>query len=173
MSSAARSFCMFQAAKQGDLVIGVDMHMVMVPTPTGPIKVPMPHLFTGVVFDPLGMAIAAASVGFGVGGGVLINGSPVANTGTEVRGFAHIPTPPGIAFAPDDQPDNRGTIVTGSKTVSMGGSSCGRLTSLVSTCNFPLNLPTSTCMAVPMGAPVLIGGPTTMDTLAAVTRGIR
>src|SRR5262245_22583256 len=158
---------MFQAAKQWDLVIGVDTHLVMVPSPLGPIPTPLPHLFTGVVYDPLGLAIAAASAGIGIGGGVLINRSPVANTRTEVRGFAHIPTPPGTAFAPSDQPDNTGTIVTGSKTVSMGGSSCARLTSLVSSCNFPVNLPTSACLAVPMGAPVLIGGPSAMDNMAA------
>ncbi|MEO7330857.1 MAG: DUF6531 domain-containing protein, partial [Minicystis sp.] len=38
---------------------------------------------------------------------------------------------------------------------------------------FPLNLPTSVVMAIPMGAPVLVGGPTSMDYMAAVTRGIR
>src|SRR5262249_46697469 len=54
-----------------------------------------------------------------------------------------------------------------------GGSSAARLTSLVSSCNFPINLPTSTCIAVPMGGPVLIGGPAAMDKMAAVTRGIR
>src|SRR6185503_12935589 len=43
----------------------------------------------------------------------------------------------------------------------------------VSSCNFPVNAPTSVCLAVPMGAPVLIGGPTSMDTTAAVTRGVR
>ena len=164
---------MFEAAKFGDLVLGVDLHMVMVPTPGGPVATPLPHVFIGVVFDPLGAAIAAASEIADVGGAVLINGQPVGNTGTEVRGREHIPTPPGTAFAPNDVPDNRGTIVTGSKTVMMGGSSCGRLTSLVSTCNFPVNAPTSMCLAVPMGAPVLIGGPTSMDTAAAVTRGIR
>src|SRR5262245_47143238 len=164
---------MFQAAKQGDLVIGVDTHLVMVPSPLGPILTPLPHVFPGVVYDPLGLTIAAASVGLGIGGGVLINGSPVANTGMEVRGERHLPTPPGTSFAPSDQPDHTGTIVTGSKTVSMGGASCARLTSLVSSCNFPLNLPTSTCLAVPMGAPGLIGGPPAMDKMAAITRGIR
>src|SRR4051812_16146026 len=44
---------------------------------------------------------------------------------------------------------------------------------MVSSCNFPLNLPTSVCLAVPSGAPVLVGGPDAMDYTAAVTRGIR
>lgn len=166
---------MFQAAKFGDPVLGVDIHMVLVPAPPAPpIPTPLPHAFVGVVFDPLGAALGAA-VGavFGGGGPVFINGLPVGNTGTDVKGMPHVPTPPGIAFAPNDIPGNDGTIVTGSKTVSMAGASCGRLTSMVSTCNFPINLPTSVCLAVPMGAPVLVGGPDTFDIAAAVTRGIR
>src|SRR5262245_60536686 len=163
----------FIAAKLGDPVIGVDLHMVMVPSPTGPIPTPLPHAFVGVVYDPLGAAIAAAASRLSGGGAVLINGMTAANTGMEVRGEKHIPTPPGTAFAPNDVPDNRGTLVTGSKTVSMGGASAARTTSLVSSCNFPVNLPTSACMAVPMGAAVIVGGPTSMDTMAAVTRGIR
>lgn len=165
---------MFQAAKFGDLVTGVDLHMVMVPTPAGPVPTPLPHPFIGVVFDPLGAAIGAGiGAVFGGGGPVLINSLPVGNTGIGVRGIPHFPTPPGVAFAPNDIPDNSGVIVTGSKTVHMAGTSAGRLTSLVASCNFPLNLPTSVCLAVPMGAPVLIGGPTSLDVMAAVTRGIR
>lgn len=165
---------MTEAAKFGDPVVGVDIHMVMVPTPAGPVPTPLPHPFVGVVFDPLGAAIGAAiGAVFGGGGPVLINHMPVGNTGTEVKGVPHFPTPPGVSFAPNDIPDHEGTIVTGSKTVHMAGASAGRLTSMVSSCNFPLNLPTSVCMAVPMGAPVIVGGPTSMDFLAAVTRGIR
>jgi RHS repeat-associated protein len=166
---------MFQAAKFGDPVIGVDIHMVLVPAPPAPpIPTPLPHAFVGVVFDPLGAALGAAlGAVFGGGGPVFINGLPVGNTGTDVKGMPHVPTPPGVAFAPNDIPGNDGTIVTGSKTVSMAGAACGRLTSLVSTCNFPINLPTSVCLAVPMGAPVLVGGPDTFDIAAAVTRGIR
>jgi RHS repeat-associated protein len=44
---------------------------------------------------------------------------------------------------------------------------------MVSSCNFPLNLPTSTCLAVAAGKPVIVGGPTAMDWMAAVTTGIR
>src|SRR5512132_4035245 len=165
---------MFPAAKFGDIVIGVDLHLVMVPTPGGPVPTPLPHVFQGVVYDPAGAAIGAAlGAVFGGGGLVLVNGLPAGNTGMEVKGTPHIPTPPGTAFAPNDAPDHQGTLVTGSKTVSFSGSSAARLTSLVASCNFPLNLPTSTCLAVPMGAPVLVGGPTSLDVMAAVTRGIR
>ncbi len=165
---------MFPAAKFGDIVLGVDLHLVMVPTPGGPVPTPLPHVFQGLVYDPVGAAISAA-LGAVVGGGglVLVNGLPAGHTGMEVKGTPHLPTPPGTGFAPNDVPDHQGTLVTGSKTVSFSGSSAARLTSLVSSCNFPLNLPTSTCLAVPMGAPVLVGGPTSLDVMAAVTRGIR
>src|SRR5262249_28039151 len=90
-----------------------------------------------------------------------------------VRGMKHVPTPPGVSFAPNDIPGNNGSIVTGSKTVSFGGASAGRFGSMVSSCNFPLNAPTSACLAVPAGSPVIVGGPDAMDPMAAVTQGIR
>src|SRR5262245_20732414 len=105
-------------AKFGDPVIGVDIHMVMVPTPTRPpVPTPLPHAFVGVVFDPLGAAISAAmGWAFGGGGPVFINLRLAANTGMDVKGEPHLPTPPGLRFAPNDIPDHEGTIVTGSKT---------------------------------------------------------
>ncbi len=33
--------------------MGVDIHIVMVPTPGGPVPVPIPHPFVGMVFDPM------------------------------------------------------------------------------------------------------------------------
>jgi hypothetical protein len=65
---------MFVAAKFGDPVLGVDLHMVLVPAPPAPpIPTPLPHTFVGVVFDPLGAAIGAAlGAVFGGGGPVFI-----------------------------------------------------------------------------------------------------
>ncbi|HTJ81877.1 MAG TPA: DUF6531 domain-containing protein, partial [Polyangiaceae bacterium] len=161
------------AAKFGDPVLGIDIHMVTLPGPPG--QAPLPHPFVGVVFDPLGAAIGAAlGAAFGGGGPVLVNGMPTGNTGTEVKGYPHIPTPPGVAPHPTDAPTgNEGTLVTGSKTVDFAGSSESRTLSMVMSCNYPINLPTSVCMAVPMGAPVLIGGPEAVDFTAAVTQAIR
>src|SRR5262245_45638847 len=114
--SADGEISMSQAAKWGDPVLGVDLHMVMVPSPAGPVPTPLPHPFMGIVFDPLGAAIGAGlSKACGGGGAVYVNGLPVGNTGTTVKGTKHIPTPPGVSFAPNDIPDNEGTIVTGSK----------------------------------------------------------
>lgn len=162
------------AAKFGDPVLGLDVHMVFVPTPA-PTPTPLPHPFIGVVFDPIGAAIGAAmGAVFGGGGPVFVNGMPTGNTGTGVKNTPHIPTPPGTGPAPKDSPPgNEGTLVTGSKTVHFAGSSESRTLSSVNSCGFPLNLPTSLCGAIPMGPPVLIGGPEAVDWQAAITSAIR
>jgi RHS repeat-associated protein len=166
---------MLFAAKWFDPVIGIDIHLIQPPGPVPP--VPVPHPFIGIVFDPLGLAVgmaigAAISGAFGgpFSGPVFINGMPAANTGTEVKGLpVHIPI--GGVFV--NPPKNEGTIITGSKTVYIMGSSAARLTSMVITCHDPINLPTSVVMAIPMGKPVFIGGPTSLDILAAVLAAIR
>ncbi|WP_437500869.1 RHS repeat-associated core domain-containing protein [Sorangium sp. So ce1099] len=163
---------MSQAAKFFDPVLGIDIHLVVVPP--SPAPVPLPHPFIGIVFDPIGFLVGAAiGAVFGGGGPVLVNGMPVGNTGTECIAIPHFPMPPGVSFHPTDVPDNEGTIITGAKTVTMGGPSEGRFGSMVASCNFPINLPTSLCLAIPLGAPVDVGGPEAVDWFAAVTRGIR
>ncbi len=164
------------AAKFGDPVLGVDIHLVNAPPPAPPTTpVPLPHPFVGVVFDPVGAAVGAAmGAVLGGGGPVLVNGMPAGNTGTEVKAQPHVPMPPGVGFHPTDMPPgNEGTLVTGSKTVEFGGSSESRTASMVMSCNFPVNLPTSVCLAVPMGLPVLIGGPEAMDFGVAAGQAIR
>src|SRR5262249_40520524 len=137
--------------------------------------IPLPHPFIGMVFDPIGALIGAAiGLIFGGGGPVFINRLlPVGNTGTQVVAIPHFPMPPGVSFAPFDKPGNEGMIVTGSKTVTMAGASAGRLLSMVMSCNFPINLPTSLCIAIAVGPPVLVGGPDSFDILAAITQAIR
>ncbi len=160
-----------QAAKFFDPVLGIDLHLVVVPP--SPAPVPLPHPFIGIVFDVFGVLISAAiSAVFGGGGPVFVNGIRIGNTGTEVLGVPHFPTPPGVAPHPSDIPDNEGTIVTGAKTVLFEGSSEGRMGSTVMSCSFPISLPTSLCLAVPAGAPVDVGGPEAVDWMAAITTGI-
>ena len=47
---------MVLASSWYDPVVGVDIHIVLVLTPAGPVPTPMPMPFVGMVFDP---AIAA------------------------------------------------------------------------------------------------------------------
>jgi uncharacterized Zn-binding protein involved in type VI secretion len=166
---------MLVSGKWFDPVIGIDIHLIQPPGPVPPI--PVPHPFIGIVYDPMGLAVgmainAAISGVFGgpFSGPVLINGLPAANTGMQVKGMpVHVPI--GGVFV--NPPSNEGTIITGSKTVHILGSSGARLTSSVITCNDPVNLPTSVVMSIPVGAPVFTGGPTAVDWAAAVLAGIR
>jgi hypothetical protein len=74
-----------------DLVVGLDIHFEMVPTPA-PVPTPFPHPFVGMVFDPAGLAMGLAisnTIGMAMGGSfkgpVLIWGMPANTTGTEAK----------------------------------------------------------------------------------------
>ena len=190
-------------AKWYDMVVGVDIHWVLVPVPPAPpIPTPLPHPFTGLVFDPIGMAVGAAvsagisaATGGGFAGPVFINSMPAANTGTDATNklvMPHFPMPPGVMWAPvpaglkppipgkkpdpgipSPIPTNDATLITGSKTVYIGGTNACRLGDLAMSCGEPVRLPSSTVIAIPMGPPVLIGGPPALDFIAMATSAIR
>src|SRR4030095_13407325 len=96
------------AAKQGDRVMAVDTHIVLVPAPPGPpVPTPLPHPFTGVI-------------GGGLSGGANGMGSPAATAGSTAANLPpHIPTPPGTGF--QQPPSNKATIQVGSPTVLING----------------------------------------------------
>jgi RHS repeat-associated protein len=168
------------AGKWFDPCIGIDIHLVIVPPSPSP--VPLPHPFIGLVFDPAGLIVGAAiggaiaaATGSAFKGPVVVNSLPCAHTGLQTTNkmtMPHIPTPPGVSFA-KGLPANDGTIVTGSKTVYFSGSNAVRLGDLVMTCGEPIRLPSSTIIAIPMGLPVLVGGPPTLDVMAALLASIR
>ncbi|MGB2854702.1 MAG: PAAR domain-containing protein, partial [Dehalococcoidia bacterium] len=37
------------AAKQGDQITATDIHIIMIPSPTGPVPTPLPHPFSGII----------------------------------------------------------------------------------------------------------------------------
>jgi RHS repeat-associated protein len=185
-----------------DMVVGVDIHFVLVPTPAGPVPTPLPHPFVGIIYDPVGLVVGAAfstafSVILGVPftGPVLINSLPAASTGiqgTNKPVMPHMPMPPGTAWAmvpsapkppvpgrppsppsPAPTPQNDASMITGSKTVFISGTNAVRLGDLAMSCAEPIRLPSSTCIAIPMGMPVLIGGPPALDFMAALMSMIR
>ncbi len=188
------------ASSFGDPVLGIDVHFELVPTPA-PVPTPVPNPFTGIVFDPLGLAVGialGAAIGAVMGapfqGPVLYwTAFPATNTGTEAKHVpGHILIPPGTAWAPFPKapkpvirpgetpsppnpvvPENDAVVITGSKTVSVMGSNAVRLGDIALSCSEPLRLPSSVVLAVPKGPPILVGGPMSLDLMAALMASLR
>jgi uncharacterized Zn-binding protein involved in type VI secretion len=126
------------AAKQGDQIVGVDTHIIMIPSPGGPVPTPLPHPFSGIIDGSLSsdvkiMGMAAATLN-----------STATNTPPHI--------PQGGPFqAP---PSNRGQIIMGSATVLINGKGAARNGDTANTCNDPADMPVGTVIAV---GTVLIG----------------
>lgn len=125
------------AAKQGDRVIAVDMHLIQPPGPVSPVLVP--HPFTGIING-------------GLSPNVNIEGLPAATvTSTSTNTPPHIPI--GGAFV--IPPTNQGTIIIGSATVFINNLPAARSGDTSLTCNDPAPLPVGKVVAF---GTVLIGG---------------
>ena len=121
------------AAKQGDQIVAIDTHIVMVPG-APPVPTPLPHPFSGMLNGSLSsdvniMGKAAATV-----------------DSTADNSPAHIPTPPGTTF--QKPPANKGTIKMGSPTVKINGKMAARNGDIAETCNDPADLPVGQVIAV-------------------------
>ncbi|HEY4120623.1 MAG TPA: PAAR domain-containing protein [Byssovorax sp.] len=127
------------AAKQGDRVVGVDTHVVLVPSPGGPVPTPTPLPFSG----PLGDALAAS---------VKVDGRAIATVGSVATNSpAHV-APSGPFQRP---PTNRATVSGGSATVLAGGKGVARAGDPAKTCNDPADQPNGSIVAA---GTVLVGG---------------
>lgn len=128
------------AARKTDPVIGTDMHILMVPSPGGPVPTPTPLPFNGTIMDL-------------VSSDVLINGLPAATKDSVVRNVPpHIAPPPATFQKP---PTDQGTVLLGSQTVLVNGKPLARVTDKVMTCNDPADAPMGTITG---GSPdVLVG----------------
>ena len=102
------------AIKHFDPVVGIDTHIVMFPTPAGPLPTPIPHPFVGLMFDPNDYLP-------GKGATVLINGLPRSTVGSAAKGAPHIPM--GGPFI--KPPGNDGELFMGSSTVLVEGEPMG------------------------------------------------
>lgn len=126
------------AAKQGDQVVAVDTHIVILPPPATP--APLPHPFAGVIDGDLSSDVK-------------IMGMPAATVDSTASNTPpHIPTPPGTAF--QSPPSNKATIAVGSATVKINGKAAARNGDPAKTCNDPTDMPVGTVIAV---GTVLIG----------------
>ena len=123
------------AAKQGDQIISMDTHIVMVPSPSGsPVPTPLPHPFAGIINGNLS-------------GDVKIMGRPAATVGSTADNTPpHVPMPPGNAF--QKPPSNKATIQIGSPTVKINGKMAARNNAKAMTCNDPADMPAGTIIAV-------------------------
>ena len=127
------------AAKQGDQVIATDIHIVMIPSPGGPIPTPLPNPFTGQLDGALSSDVK-------------IEGKAAATKdSTATNSPSHIPA--GGPF--QTPPSNKATIFMGSATVKINGKAAARTGDIAMTCNDPSDLPVGQVVAV---STVLIGG---------------
>ena len=125
------------AAKEGDRVVAIDTHIVQPPGPTSP--VPGPYPFNGLIDGNLSSDVT-------------IEGRPAATLGSAATNTPpHIPI--GGTFV--KPPSNRGTIITGSATVSTGGQPAARASDTAMTCNDPVDLQVGSVVAT---GTVSIGG---------------
>ena len=115
------------AAAKSNSVVAVDTHIVMVPSPGGPVPTPLPHPFSGKLDGGLVDSVKLA-------------GQPAAVKGsTATNSPAHIATPPGTSF--QSPPADKGTVQMASSTVLIGGKGAARLGDTVQTCNDPADAP--------------------------------
>ncbi len=127
------------AAKQGDQVIGTDIHIVMIPSPGGPVPTPLPHPFAGQLDGSLSSDVN-------------IEGKPAAVVGsTATNSPSHVPQ--GGPF--QKPPANQGTVQLGSMTVNINGKGAARAGDMAMTCNDPADAPVGSVIAA---GTVMIGG---------------
>ena len=127
------------AAKQGDQIVATDTHIIMIPSPGGPVPTPLPHPFMGQLDG-------------GLSSDVRIEGKAAATKdSTATNTPAHMPQ--GGPF--QKPPSNRATILLGSGTVRINGKPAARNGDKANTCNDPADLPAGTVVAV---STVMIGG---------------
>lgn len=127
------------AAKMGDKVIGTDIHIIMIPTPGGPVATPIPHPFSGTINS-------------NCSADVKIGGAPAATVGSiAVNLPPHIPQ--GGPF--QVPPTNQGTVNKGSATVKINGKPAARAMDTVLTCT---DAPSPPSQITVVGGTVNIGG---------------
>ena len=127
------------AAKQGDQIAALDIHIIMIPTPGGPVPTPLPHPFMGIIDSNCSTDVKIMNMPAAVMGSMATN------------------TPPHIPMGGPFQipPTNKGKILMGSATVMINGKPAARMGDTAETCNDPAPLPAGTVIAV---GTVLIGG---------------
>lgn len=126
------------AAKQGDQVVGVDTHVIMIPSPGGPVPTPMPMPFNGQLQGSLSSSVMIDNKAAAVKGSTAPNNPP------------HIPA--GGPF--QNPPSNQATVDDGSSTVMFDNKPAARMGDPAKTCNDPTDAPNGVIIAT---GTVLVG----------------
>lgn len=111
-------------AKDGDEVVAIDTHIVMIPSPGGPVPTPLPSPFRGPLSLNLSSTVFAGDKAAATVGSKAQNNPP------------HIPAG-GPFQAP---PSNLATVEMGSGTVFIDDKAAARLGDQATTCNDPSDL---------------------------------
>jgi uncharacterized Zn-binding protein involved in type VI secretion len=128
------------AAKQGDKILATDTHIVLVPSPGGPVPTPTPFPFNGLIDGSLSS-------------NVRIMGLPAATVGSQASNTPpHFTPPPTTLQVP---PTNKGVILKGSSSVFINRKPAARSGDPAQTCADPT--PNLGAKVVATGT-VLIGG---------------
>lgn len=118
-------------AKQGDTISGIDTHVVLMPSPAGPVPTPVPMPFCGGLSGDL-----AASVH--------LDNMPAATRGsTASNSPSHVPA--GGSF--QRPPSNKATVHEGSSSVFIENKPAARMGDPAMTCNDPADAPNGTVIA--------------------------
>ncbi len=125
-------------AKQGDPVSGMDTHILMVPSPGGPVPTPTPMPFAGQLDGALSPDVVVEGKSVAVVGSTASNAAP------------HVPT----AGPFQSPPANKGSVESGSSTVFANGQPVARDGDPALTCNDPADAPNATIAA---GGSVYVG----------------
>lgn len=119
------------AAKDGDPIVAIDTHVVMVPSPNGAVPTPVPLPFSGKLSGELAQS-------------VFIDNKRAAIEGSTAENDPAHSAPAGPFQTP---PSNKGTVKQGSATVFFANKPAARSGDPATTCNDPSDAPVGSVIA--------------------------
>jgi uncharacterized Zn-binding protein involved in type VI secretion len=126
------------AAKQGDMIVATDTHVVMIPSPGGPVPTPTPMPFAGALSDALSGDVFVENMA------AAVQGSTASNTPSHEPAGGPFQTPP----------SNKATVRGGSSTVFVNDKPVAQVGGAAMTCNDPTDAPNGSIVGT---STVLVG----------------